>query len=116
MPSIPSHRSNKPHTIAFNSDGSLKFVELKIMNLRPPSEASDTHTLFQSFIFRPKAQILTEFPQEHPTSNRWEEIGVWNSEKGGKVDIKDIVWPGEALKPPEGVPERGFLTVTFLEV
>ena len=47
---------------------------------------------------------------------RWEEIGVWNSEKGGKVDIKDIVWPGEALKPPEGVPERGFLTVTFLEV
>ena len=38
--SIPSHRSNKPHTIAFNSDGSLKFVELKIMNLRPPSEAS----------------------------------------------------------------------------
>ena len=48
--------------------------------------------------------------------HRWEEIGVWNSEKGGKVDIKDIVWPGEALKPPEGVPERGFLTVTFLEV
>ena len=41
---------------------------------------------------------------------------MWNSEKGGKVDIKDIVWPGEALKPPEGVPERGFLTVTFLEV
>ena len=35
---------------------------------------------------------------------------------GGKVDIKDIVWPGEVLKPPEGVPERGFLTVTFLEV
>ena len=54
---IPSSRSNKPHTIAFNSDGSLKYVELKIMNLRPPSEA-------------------------HPTSNKWEEIGVWNSEKG----------------------------------
>ena len=61
------------------------------MNLRPPNE-------------------------EHPTSNKWEEIGIWNSEKGSKVDIKDIVWPGEALKPPEGVPERGFLTVTFLEV
>ena len=27
-----------------------------------------------------------------------------------------MVWPGEALKPPEGVPERGFLTITFLEV
>ena len=26
------------------------------------------------------------------------------------------MWPGEVLKPPEGVPERGFLTVTFLEV
>ena len=54
---IPSSRSNKPHTIAFNSDGSLKYVELKIMNLRPPSES-------------------------HPISNKWEEIGVWNSEKG----------------------------------
>ena len=31
-------------------------------------------------------------------------------------DIRDILWPGEALKPPEGVPERGFLSVTFLEV
>ena len=87
---IPPSRSNKPHSIAFNSDGSLKYVELKIMNLRPPSEAF--------------------------TSNRWEEIGVWNSESSTKVDIKDIVWPGEALKPPEGVPERGFLSITFLEV
>ena len=87
---IPPGRSNKPHSIAFNSDGSLKYVELKIMNLRPPSEAF--------------------------SGNRWEEIGVWNSETSDKVDIKDIVWPGEALKPPEGVPERGFLSITFLEV
>ena len=46
---------------------------------------------------------------------RWEEVGLWNSEKGATVDIRDILWPGEALKPPEGVPERGFLSVTFLE-
>ena len=75
------------------------------MNLRPPNEA--TH------------------------SNWWEEIGVWKSENGGKVtkipffqsssnifyqvEIKDIVWPGEALKPPEGVPEKRFLSITFLE-
>ena len=59
---IPSSRSNKPHTIAFNSDGSLKYVELKIMNLRPPGEA-------------------------HPTSNKWEEIGVWNSEKGKILNL-----------------------------
>jgi hypothetical protein len=26
------------------------------------------------------------------------------------------VWPGNVLKPPEGVPERRFLTITFLEV
>ena len=48
-------------------------------------------------------------------SLRWEEVGLWNSEKGAAVDIRDILWPGEALKPPEGVPERGFLIVTFLE-
>ena len=87
---IPSSRSNKPYSITFNRDGSLKYVELKIMNLRPPSEAY--------------------------MANRWEEIGVWNSESDNKVEIKDIVWPGEALKPPEGVPERGFLSITFLEV
>ena len=61
-------------------------------------------------------ELLKLFHQLIIPCYRWEEIGVWNSEKGGKVDIKDIVWPGEALKPPEGVPERGFLTVTFLEV
>ena len=32
------------------------------------------------------------------------------------IIVQDIIWPGEALKPPEGVPERRFLTVTFLEV
>ena len=32
-----------------------------------------------------------------------------------QVEIKDIVWPGEALKPPEGVPEKRFLSITFLE-
>jgi hypothetical protein len=30
--------------------------------------------------------------------------------------LQDIVWPGNVLKPPEGVPERRFLTITFLEV
>ena len=59
------------------------------MNLRPPTEAHH--------------------------SNWWEEIGVWKSEESHRVDIKDIVWPGEALKPPEGVPEKRFLTITFLE-
>ena len=80
----------------------------------PPTQRGEFYLKAKS----PSSLLRLKFPspQEHPTSNRWEEIGVWNSEKGGKVDIKDIVWPGEALKPPEGVPERGFLTVTFLEV
>ena len=28
---------------------------------------------------------------------------------------QDIVWPGEALKPPEGLPERRFIRASFLE-
>ena len=31
------------------------------------------------------------------------------------LDIKDIVWPGKALKPPEGLPEKRYIRVTFLE-
>ncbi len=33
----------------------------------------------------------------------------------GLLDIKDIVWPGMALKPPEGLPEKRFVRVSFLE-
>ena len=33
----------------------------------------------------------------------------------GRIDIKDIVWPGKALKPPEGIPEKRFIRVSFLE-
>ncbi len=31
------------------------------------------------------------------------------------MDINDIVWPGLALKPPEGVPDKRFVRVSFLE-
>ena len=33
----------------------------------------------------------------------------------GHIDIKDIIWPGNALKPPEGIPEKRFIRVSFLE-
>ena len=33
----------------------------------------------------------------------------------GSLDINDIVWPGLALKPPEGLPERRFVRASFLE-
>ena len=66
-------------------------------------------------------------------AKRWEEIGTWHvtdedqgsaidmfadgndtatqdtngdPKHGGRIDIKDIVWPGGALKPPEGIPEK----------
>ena len=47
--------------------------------------------------------------------NRWEEIGRWRSETEHKIEIKDIVWPENALKPPDGVPDRRFLSVNFME-
>ena len=75
--------------ISFSSDGTLKSVELKILNLRPG--------LGSSLV--------------------WEEIGVWKSyepEDEG-LDIKDIVWPGKSHVPPQGVPDKFQLTVGFLE-
>ncbi|XP_023329329.1 glutamate receptor ionotropic, NMDA 2B [Eurytemora carolleeae] len=84
--------SRSDQDFEFNNDGSLKNVELKVMNLRP------------------RGQGMVE-----DGAMMWEEIGVWKSLNAEKINIKDIVWPGNALKPPEGVPERRFLTITFLE-
>ena len=62
-----------------------------------------------------------------PRKGTWyvtdDEQGVYdasnNSTEGraaaGRIDIKDIVWPGGAMKPPDGIPEKRFVRVTFLE-
>ncbi|XP_018906461.1 glutamate receptor ionotropic, NMDA 2B isoform X1 [Bemisia tabaci] len=79
----------KPN-VEFTADGVLKAAELKIMNLRPG---------------------VNNKPD-------WEEIGVWKSwmvKPGEQLDIKDIVWPGNSHTPPQGVPEKFHLKVTFLE-
>ncbi|XP_015178931.1 PREDICTED: glutamate receptor ionotropic, NMDA 2B isoform X4 [Polistes dominula] len=76
----------KPN-IQFTQDGVLKAAELKIMNLRPGLSR----------------QLV------------WEEIGVWKSWKKEGLDIKDIVWPGNTHTPPQGVPEKFNLKITFLE-
>nr|AYF60461.1 glutamate receptor ionotropic [Aphidius gifuensis] len=76
----------KPH-IQFTPDGVLKSAELKIMNLRPGFSR----------------QLV------------WEEIGVWKSWQKEGLDIKDIVWPGNSHTPPQGVPEKFYLKITFLE-
>ncbi|KAG5684927.1 hypothetical protein PVAND_014135 [Polypedilum vanderplanki] len=82
--------ANKPN-IEFNADGDLKFAELKIMNLRPSVTSKG---------------IV------------WEEIGVWKSWQTNaqqRLDIRDIYWPGNSHVPPQGVPEKFHLKITFLE-
>ncbi|EEB15818.1 NMDA-type glutamate receptor subunit 1, variant, putative [Pediculus humanus corporis] len=76
----------KPN-IEFTADGLLKSAELKIMNLRPGTSK----------------QLV------------WEEIGVWKSWQKQGLDIKDIVWPGNSHTPPQGVPEKFHMKITFLE-
>lgn len=80
---------NKPN-IEFTADGDLKSAELKIMNLRP---SMNSKTL------------------------QWEEIGVWKSwvPTQQQLDIRDIAWPGNSHAPPQGVPEKFHLKITFLE-
>ncbi|KAF7281857.1 hypothetical protein GWI33_004185 [Rhynchophorus ferrugineus] len=73
--------------LEFTPDGVLKAAELKIMNLRPGVSK----------------QLV------------WEEIGVWKSWQKEGLDIKDIVWPGNSHTPPQGVPEKFHLKITFLE-
>jgi hypothetical protein len=43
------------------------------------------------------------------------QIGVWKSWEKDGLDIKDIVWPGNSHTPPQGVPEKFHLKITFLE-
>lgn len=43
------------------------------------------------------------------------QIGVWKSWEKEGLDIKDIVWPGNTHTPPQGVPEKFYLKITFLE-
>ena len=41
------------------------------------------------------------------------KVGTWNTWNG--LDIKDIVWPGGSHVPPQGVPEKFHIRITFLE-
>ncbi|XP_065160773.1 glutamate receptor ionotropic, NMDA 2B-like isoform X2 [Atheta coriaria] len=78
--------TGKPN-VEFTQDGVLRASELKIMNLRPGVSK----------------QLV------------WEEIGAWKSWQREGLDIKDIVWPGNSHTPPQGVPEKFHLKITFLE-
>jgi len=76
--------------VKFSKSGTLKNVELNIMNLRQGIQGS---------------------------GRQWEKIGAWRSwEKDNYgLDIQDIVWPGESHVPPQGVPEKFHITIGFLE-
>ena len=74
--------------VSFSSDGTLKNVELKIMNLRPGLSSNLV----------------------------WEEIGVWKSyeEDNAGLDIKDIVWPGHSHVPPQVLNQAlGFFALLY---
>ena len=49
------------------------------------------------------------------SSHLCQQIGVWKSWEKEGLDIKDIVWPGNTHTPPQGVPEKFYLKITFLE-
>ncbi|XP_069700780.1 glutamate receptor ionotropic, NMDA 2B-like [Periplaneta americana] len=74
----------------FNQDGRLRAAELVIVNLRPGHGSASN-------------------------SRVWEPIGAWKSWEKDGLDIKDIVWPGNSHTPPQGVPEKFHLKITFLE-
>jgi ionotropic glutamate receptor NMDA 2B len=43
------------------------------------------------------------------------QIGAWKSWEKDGLDIKDIIWPGNMHTPPQGVPEKFYVKITFLE-
>ncbi|XP_063229107.1 glutamate receptor ionotropic, NMDA 2B-like [Bacillus rossius redtenbacheri] len=74
--------------LEFSPDGRLRATEVYVVNLRPQPRGG--HAV-------------------------WEQIGVWKSWEKEGLDIKDIVWPGNSHTPPQGVPEKFHLKITFLE-
>ncbi|XP_050721991.1 glutamate receptor ionotropic, NMDA 2B-like [Eriocheir sinensis] len=91
LKNVSIDRDSQPGTpkLEFNSDGTRHAVTLRIMNLRPDVSRKLT----------------------------WEEIGVWRSGKDqtGTLEVKDIVWPGYSHVPPNGIPEKFHLKITFME-
>ena len=57
--------------------------------------------------------IYVSFPIFFYEVNYITQIGTWNTWNG--LDIKDIVWPGQSHVPPQGVPEKFHMKITFLE-
>ncbi|ODN02749.1 Glutamate receptor ionotropic, NMDA 2B [Orchesella cincta] len=103
--------------LRFNPDGTIMNVELQIMNLRPTSGISEKNLAWEQV-----ETVLFRFFSIFNTLNRAVlglQIGSWHSwkkdDEDTQLDIKDIIWPGKSHKPPDGVPEKFHLKITFLE-
>ncbi|CAG0885260.1 unnamed protein product [Darwinula stevensoni] len=100
--------------LEFDAEGKMKATELRIMNLRPDLTGSLTWEEVAS-IFIPTVSLWV-FSTRSFGGVKIRQIGVWRSWKGeDALDIKDIVWPGNSHVPPEGVPEKFHLRITFME-
>ena len=112
----------------FNPDGTACKSDLKIVNLRRNASSAGITWEEVSFVH---LCCLENFWQELDKSMEqltmlWMDemnvccvtswlfkVGSWNTETG--LDIKDIVWPDNSHVPPQGVPEKFHIKITFLE-
>ena len=112
----PKNGTGSP-PLEFQSDGTKKYIELRIVNLQP--DGSDPKRLDRKWeeigIWQisdnDKASIKITGSQTNsnqPLNGTKDEVEteVEGGKTVGRIDIKDIVWPGGALKPPEGIPEK----------
>lgn len=108
----------------FNPDGTARKSDLKIVNLRrnassagitweevrPAAPGSQQIILHSSNIFHGTFRKLLNFLFISLSAG---QVGSWSTETG--LDIKDIVWPDNSHVPPQGVPEKFHIKITFLE-
>ncbi|XP_052268514.1 glutamate receptor ionotropic, NMDA 2B-like [Dreissena polymorpha] len=85
--------------VSFTDNGIIENVALKIYNSRP---LSNSHSL---------AKL---------GSNKWIEVGDIVPKKNGDksemtLEMNEVVWPGGAVSPPKGRPEKRFFRIVTLK-
>lgn len=86
----------------FNPDGTARKSNLKIVNLRPTAATGGVSW-----------EEVRTAGNIYKSLTCHSQVGSWNTESG--LDIKDIVWPDNSHVPPQGVPEKFSIKITFLE-
>ncbi|XP_062614657.1 glutamate receptor ionotropic, NMDA 2B-like isoform X1 [Saccostrea cucullata] len=92
-----SVRLDRPTPIQFSNNGVNQLVKLRIVNI----------------------QQMTE---NHRTSRVWKEVGRWVPMESNvthkaemTVEMSGITWPGNAVLPPLGRPEKRFMRIVTLK-